>query len=218
MNKPKIAFVIPTLGSGGAERVVSTLCNTLVEKYAVHLICLIKTKPFYKIHNDVKIHYCIDKKNNSVGAIDAIKNNFQLIKKIKKIAALNEIDLLISFITSANVLTIIAGKLLSKPVIASERNNPEKDYLSKMWRTLRNLLFPSATMIVVQTEAIKNFYEKKVDKNKIIIIPNPISSDFIASPSFEERNTKKENIILNVGRLNPQKAQHILVNLQLKVD
>ncbi|MCK0159326.1 glycosyltransferase family 4 protein [Allomuricauda sp. F6463D] len=211
MNKPKIAFVIPTLGSGGAERVVSTLCNTLVEFYSVHIICLIKTTPFYKIHSDVKICYCIDKKNSSVSTINAIKNNYKLIKKIKKIAALNEIDLLISFITSANVLTIIAGKLLNIPVIVSERNNPEKDYLPKMWRTLRNLLFPLAKLIVVQTEDIKNFYEKKVDKNKVAIIPNPISSDFIISPSYEECSVSKENIILNVGRLNPQKAQHILI-------
>ncbi|WP_136465433.1 glycosyltransferase family 4 protein [Flagellimonas onchidii] len=210
-NKAKIAFVIPSLSSGGAERVVSTLSNSLCKDYEVHIICLIKTIPFYKIHDQVRVHYCIETQNNSSGLLTAVKNNILLVKKITRIAKNCNIDILLSFITSANVLSIISAKLSGIQVIVSERNNPEKDYIPKMWKLLRNGLFPFASLIVVQTEAIKDFYTKKMGEKKLVIIPNPISTDF--SPPVVNASTQKskENIVLTVGRLNSQKAQDVLI-------
>jgi hypothetical protein len=38
MNKKKAMFIIPHLGSGGAERVVASLCNGLVDYGKIVLI------------------------------------------------------------------------------------------------------------------------------------------------------------------------------------
>ena len=54
MNK-KIVFLINSLDGGGAERVVSTLLNKLVEKYECHLI-LMENKISYECRR-IKINY-----------------------------------------------------------------------------------------------------------------------------------------------------------------
>ena len=40
MDVKKIVFLINSLDGGGAERVISTLLNNLVEKYECHLILM----------------------------------------------------------------------------------------------------------------------------------------------------------------------------------
>ena len=211
MKKAKIAFVIPTLGSGGAERVVSTLSNILCNSFEVHIICLIKTKPFYKINDNIHVHYCLAANNDSPNIVTAVLNNVKLIRKINSIIKKNDIDILLGFLTSANVLSVIAGKLQNIPVIISERNNPKNDFVPKMWKKLRDFFFPLADVIVVQTESAKSFYQKTINSNKITIIPNPISTDFTPEAVTDSNHNSKKNIVLNVGRLHPQKAQDVLI-------
>ena len=211
MKKAKIAFVIPSLRSGGAERVVSTLSNTLYNQYEVHIICLVKTVPFYKIHKGVTIHYCIEENNNSTGVVSAIANNLKLVRKLNAIIKQNGIQILLGFITSANVLSIISGKLCGIPVIISERNNPKNDRIPQMWKKLRDLFYPYANWIVVQTEDTKKFYREKLNIKRQTVISNPISTDFIVEMVTASKQSSKENIIINVGRLHPQKAQDVLI-------
>jgi len=210
-KKAKIAFVIPSLRSGGAERVVSTLSNTLHNQFEVHIICLVKTKPFYKIQKGVTIHYCIEENNNSTGVVSAIANNFKLVRKLVAIIKQNGIQILLGFITSANILSIISGKLCGIPVIISERNNPKNDRIPRMWKKLRDLFYPYANWLVVQTEDTKKFYREKLNIKRQTVISNPISTDFKVEMVTASKQSSKENIILNVGRLHPQKAQDVLI-------
>ncbi|MBO0340532.1 glycosyltransferase family 4 protein [Flagellimonas profundi] len=211
MNKAKIAFVIPSLRSGGAERVVSTLSNTLSNQYEVHIICLVRTIPFYKIQKGVTIHYCLEENNNSTGIVSAVANNLKLVRKLITIIKQNGIQILLGFITSANILSIISGKLCGIPVIISERNNPKNDRIPSMWKKLRDLFYPYANWLVVQTEDTKKFYQEKLNIKRQTVIANPISTDFKVDMDTASNQSSKENIILNVGRLHPQKAQDVLI-------
>lgn len=211
MNKAKIAFVIPSLKSGGAERVVSTLSNTLYKQFEVHIICLIQTVPFYKIQKGVTVHYCIEENNNSNGIFSAIANNLKLVRKLNAIIKQNGIQILLGFTTSANVLSIISGKLCGIPVVISERNNPKNVRVPKMWKKLRDIFYPYANWIVVQTEDTRKFYHEKLNIKRQTVISNPISTDFTVDIVSALKQSSKENIILNVGRLHPQKAQDVLI-------
>ena len=62
-----------------------------------------------------------------------------------------------------------------------------------------------ASILTVQTKRVKSFYNF-IDKEKIITIPNPINPDFDVHGTVT-----KKNIILNVGRLENQKAQDVLI-------
>ncbi len=208
MGKKKISFVIGALTAGGAERVITTLSNQLIDEYEVHIIILTKCTPFYELKKEVKLFYCREEFQPSNSIYQALKANYNLYKVISKYLKKEKINLAIGFITSANILTVLAAKKNNIPCIISERNFPKKSNTLKQWRLLRKLLYKKADYLVVQTDKIKEQFESIIKPNKIIILNNPISPDLSESRNI---NSKKENIILNIGRLKPQKAQDLLI-------
>lgn len=51
----KISFIIATLNSGGAERVLVTLVNVLCKEHEVSIIKFHAGESFYKLENKVKV-------------------------------------------------------------------------------------------------------------------------------------------------------------------
>lgn len=208
-KKKTVAFVIIGLTSGGAERVLTLLANKFIEKFNVVIITLKKTTPFYELHPEIRVEYCTENIEPSTGIIQALKSNFRLFKKIKSYLKQYRVDAAIAFITRANILTTLAGNQLKIPVVISDRNNPwEKDrVLAPIWLKARKWVYPRARFVVLQTKKIADFYRDFVPDGKIKIIPNPLN------PNFVMKSVPKKNIILNVGRLDLQKNQKLLIQV-----
>jgi len=208
MRKPKIAFVLPALNMGGAQRVVITLANALVDEYEVFIITFLNVEPFYQLNDNITLVHCVDSIQPSSNVIQAIKSNYILLKRINAIVKRNKIDILIGFLTSANVLATLVAIINRIPVIISERNNPYSEKTPKIWQLMRLIVYPKANYVVVQTEIIKKFFSNKIKKDRLLILSNPISAE-LTSKRINDNN--KENLIFNAGRLTDQKAQHILI-------
>ena len=206
--KKKIAFLIPSLGTGGAERVVVSLANKFSYKYEVFLLVFTETETVYIIDESVNIIYLKGKDSPSSSFIHAIKSNIFYVKKIFKTVNKNKIEILIGFTTSVNILTIISSKILNKPHLISERNNPKVYVPNIFWRTLRILLYPFTDRLIVQTNLIKGFYQGFIKDSKIDIIPNPVD-EILLSKRLEY--IKRDNVILSVGRLDENKNQKLLI-------
>jgi len=206
--KKTIAFVIHSLSSGGAERVVSTLSNELLEDYNVIIINFVANTPFYELKSGIKVLHCNNKFKPSKSSWQAIKLNYGFYRKIKGIFKSEKVDLGIGFMTTANVLTILAGKAFKIPVIISERIDPTHTVVPFIWRQLKRWVYPKTDYLVVQTKPIKEYYSALVSKEKLVILPNPISSELIPKKMEDD---VYENIVLNVGRLTDQKGQGILI-------
>lgn len=215
MKKKKIFFVLPTLTAGGAERVVSTLANVFSTKYDIYIITLNKSEIFYKLNKDIHTLYCIENIIPSKNIFDTIKLNYLLVKKILIYLRREKPDMVISFMTSSNILSIIATMMHNIPCIISERNFPVTNRTSRSRRYLRNLLYKKADYLVVQTDEIKEYFTSIIAEEKIIILPNPIAKELTKSRNL---NCKKENIILNVGSLTNQKAQDVLIKAFANID
>lgn len=215
MNKKKISFIIASLNSGGAERVVSTLSNKLTKKYEVHIILLTKSEPFYKLNTNVKLFYCREQPQPSNNIFQALKGNYLLYKTISTYLKKEKIKIAIGFMPTSNILAILASQKNNIPCIISERNFPLKSNITLMWRLLRKVLYKKSNFLVVQTDEIKNIFAPIIKKEKIVIINNPISPELTNARDF---NFKKENIILNIGRLTNQKAQDLLIKAFSKID
>lgn len=207
-KKKTIAFVIHSLSSGGAERVVSTLSNELAEEYNIIIINFIANTPFYALKDTIKVVHCNHDFKPSKNVWQAIKLNFGFYQKIKGVFKTENIDLGIGFMTTANILTILAAKALRTPVIVSERIDPTHTKTPFVWRQLKKWTYPKTDYLVVQTEPIKKFYSTLVSDQKLVILPNPISTELISRKKVDETNV---NTILNVGRLTDQKGQDILI-------
>ena len=207
-RKKKISFIIGALSPGGAERVISTLSNQLIEKYDITIITFIKSTPFYSLDNRIKVMYCEDTIPTPNSFLDSLKLNYHLTKRVSKIIKQEKINIAIGFITSANIIAIIASKINKIPCIISERNNPIIVKVSKFWSTLRLLFYPMTSKIVLQTNGVKLFYLNKIKEHKMVVIPNPISSKLAL---LENKDIRKEKIILTVGRLEPHKCQDLIL-------
>ncbi|MBT8393805.1 MAG: glycosyltransferase family 4 protein [Bacteroidia bacterium] len=207
-KKKKIGFVIGKLSAGGAERVISNLSNVLIEKFDITIITHVNSEPFYLLDKRIKVIACQDYIDKPSSTLQSIKLNYNLIKRISQIIKEQDINIIIGFITSANILSIIAARLNRIPCIISERNNPNIAEIPKLWVVLSRLIYPLANNLVLQTEGVKKIYEKNFNPQKITVLPNPIS---IQLSQLRKQTLKKERIILTVGRLTKHKCQEQII-------
>ncbi len=207
-KKPKIAFVITSLTSGGAERVLSTLANSLVSDYQVTIITLYNVEPFYHLHSQINRISCRESYNKNMRFMDSLNNNIYMIRCLFLILRKERIDVLIGFMTTTNVYSIIACKLANIPCLISERTHPDFDPLSRFWINVRKKTYPFCTKLVIQTEGIKSYFSNFLKSNKLAIIKNPLAESLL---KFRDATTQKEKVILSVGRLDPVKNQKLLI-------
>lgn len=200
----KIVFVVSSLQSGGAERVVSLLANGLAQKgYCVEIICLNKHQIFYKIDDKVNISF-ITAPSQSSNIIYGIFKNLRNVLRLAHSFKINSPDIIVSFITKVNILSIIANAFLRKPIIISERANPQMDPIGPILRTLRFIFYRTADRLVVQTDHAKSYFQNfGVSQNKI---GNPVNG-------FNNYNAPKTSpkIMLGVGRLSKEKGFDLLI-------
>ena len=108
-------------------------------------------------------------------------------------------------------MTLVSLMGSGVPVISSERYDPRaSDFLFK---TIRWLFLRLTTHLVVQTEDIKSCYSKALQKRTTVIY-NPVNEKV-----FEDSLVRKEkqNKIVSVGRLAPQKNFPMLINAFAKI-
>ncbi|SHK59401.1 Glycosyltransferase involved in cell wall bisynthesis [Maribacter aquivivus] len=183
----KIHFVIPSLIGGGAERVMSTIANGLVNNHEVELITFHEGQD-YELStniNRVKLHGG----NNKNQTIRSIKNLFTYYKQKEK-----RPDILISFLPSNNLTAIIVSKIYSIKLIISEHTNHTAPSTRKK-DIIRKYFYRFADVTTVLTKFDKPYYENF--KANVEIMPNPLIIP-TEIKSFEER---KKNILV-VGSLN----------------
>lgn len=215
MSKKKIAFVIASLTSGGAERVISNLSNGLIENFDIIIITYSKIIPFYTLDSRIKIVSCRENIETPTSIFQSIKLNYILCKNIYQILKTEQVDIVIGFITSANILATIAAKIYGVPCIISERNNPLNSTVPKFWNIMKKLVYPKADHLVLQTQGVKKIFEKKINVRKLSILPNPIASELTNTRC---ENIKKEKLILTVGRLDQNKNQKDIINAFSLID
>ena len=209
-EKKTVAFIISSLNSGGAERVVSLLANEFSRNKEVLIITLSKDTPFYQLGSNVTLIQ-LGVLNNSNNLFLALFSNLILIFKILKIVIKYKVSHIIGFMTTSNILAIICGKfLLNKKVTISERCDPETHNVG-IWGKLRHYIYKYSDCLVVQTDFIKEYYSKIMPVSKIKIINNPVVLN-------AEPNKVKEKIVLCVGRLNNNKNQIQLIKYFSKIN
>lgn len=214
-KKRKVAFLIYSLNAGGAERVVSNLANELVNSFDITIIVFYKCTPFYPLDERISITYCLDSYTSKENIFLSIKNHFKLFSSFLNIIKEKRIDLIIGFMTTANIYVSFASKIKGIPCIISERSNPYHRQLGFFWQQLRRISYTFSKILVVQTESIKDYYKTFISSSKIVIIKNPLASELMLKRKISD---SKDNIILNVGRLNKGKNQELLINAFSKVN
>jgi GalNAc-alpha-(1->4)-GalNAc-alpha-(1->3)-diNAcBac-PP-undecaprenol alpha-1,4-N-acetyl-D-galactosaminyltransferase len=205
----KILLVIPSLPLGGAERVMSVLANEFVAlNHEVHLVLLAKDEIFYTLDSRIVIHQLgFENKGKVAKIISEIRTYFALRKLIKKQTP----DVVLSFMVKYNIFTILASLFLKTKVFVSDRCNPNKK-IPWLRDFLRDNLYKKATGVIAQTQLAKSVLMQSTKHQNIKVIHNPLKQMEIKP--YENR----EKIILNVGRLAPEKGQLKLIEEFCKIE
>ncbi len=203
-----ICCFIPSLHSGGAERVLTELVNHLSSKgYEVTFVTLDNPKysPFYTVNNTVNlVQLDLIQEEGTF-----LQRAFYLMKRIQKLRRFIknlQPDVIISFIDIMNILALLATVFLKIRVIVCERTNPRYHKIPKFYQWLRTLTYPFASKVVIQTHSAANFFSKCVQR-PISIIPNVVRKPAEVIQTVSE----KVQHIISVGRLSFEKDHNTLI-------
>lgn len=182
-NSKEIVFVCLYLSKGGAERVISILCNYFSQKgYKVILTILQEKVIDYVLDDNIEI---ID-----LSVLLASNKYLGYIKQICHLRKIIKDRVVISFLHKPIILTTFASLFMKNKLIFSERNAPKLELKNPFLRHLRSFCFLFTSKAVFQTEEAKNYFYKIIQK-KGVIIPNPIISNL---PYWNRNNHKKRLI------------------------
>lgn len=207
--KKNIGLLIPSMNSGGAERVVSRLSHILSADYNIFVIMFEDTYMKYDCAGTI-----INMGINSNPKSKFFKNLLPIKRAImlRKIKKTNNLSAVISFLDSPNVVNILSRTNNCK-VIISIRNHkfPKNNELAfKMLKSLYRNADSVVSVSKVITEKMVNKFS--ISKNKAITIYNPYDVNEIKNHSSEmidEANREffsRGFIFISIGRITYQKG------------
>ena len=167
----------------------------------VHFVLLAHSIDFYEVPVSVKIHR-LGFRNS--GVVAKVKSELTTLVKLR--AKVREIqpDFVLSFMEKFNEFTLLSTFGLRIPVFVSDRANPLR---TRSWqnKVLRKLTYRLARGVIAQTSAAKEEIYKRTRHPNIMVIPNPIREVKLTQGGV------RDNVIINVGRLVPEKGQSYLI-------
>lgn len=198
----RIMMVITGMQSGGAERVMATLCNELVKRHQVCLAIMKSRDSDYALSDNIEIRAGNVKNKN---LMDSVRFTKKMIEEWKP-------DIILAFMTKSNIIALLAcfGVKHKCKVVIAERANPF--YAGKVFKIMRRFLYPSADGCVFQTKQAQDYY-KNILRCESIVLRNPLNPDFKVSPYSGQRKKK----IVTMGRLSEEKNQALLIRAFAKI-
>jgi glycosyltransferase involved in cell wall biosynthesis len=205
----RVCLFISGLQAAGAERVLSFLANAWSRKgWQVTLLTLEArgVEPFYPLDGAVVLRRLdLQKDSRSLGS--AVKHNLERIRVLRRAIRAARPEVLIAFADRENVLAILATRGLGCPVIISERTDPSRRSLGRIWDAIRNLAYPWADRIVFQSQGILDWFPPRV-RNRGLVIPNPVPGP---PPGGPQAPGAEPGRVVGLGRLYPVKGFEVLV-------
>ncbi|OED36848.1 hypothetical protein AB833_25920 [Chromatiales bacterium (ex Bugula neritina AB1)] len=210
-EKLKLLCVIPTLGHGGAQKVMVELIHSLLYtssrkvEFEISLLTFREeVDPIYKVDKCVKL-FSIDAIIDDTPSLTSfLKSPLAIRRHIKTISP----DIILSFQDIANFPVILAAFGLKIPVISSERMDPRFHTAAPVRKFLRLLLYNRLHRVIVQTTLIAEQMPKSI-KPKLRVIPNAVPPP---AQNLSGTIGTATNTIISAGRLEAQKDFSLLIN------
>ena len=130
----KILFIISNLANGGAERVISTLCDEFSKMGDTCEILYFEQNSGYYEYKATLTHLPLYEKR---GILNKLSKFWHINKAIKK----SNSNAVISMLDQTNINVLISTFFAPKSVIISEHTD-ERALKSRFWRAMRRLLYP----------------------------------------------------------------------------
>lgn len=218
----KLAIFLYSMGSGGAERVVSNLLGELSKRYEVHLI-LMSEVIAYEISSEIKIHFIERSDPYESGFLKPVRLFFTLPNlafKYKKLCENLNIHTHFVLMNRPCYIALAARVLgLKGRMVISERSSPSVIYKRGLSgianKILIKTLYNRADLILANAKGnaqdlIENF---GCDAKKTKVLYNALDLDLIKELANEPFNSDFKPFFLNIGRLDSGKNQAMLIKI-----
>lgn len=202
-----IVLVVGSLEAGGAERQLVEMANFWASRGLRVTLATWSGREvldFYRPSEGVRReHLGVGSAND--GPVKKILNNGLRILKLRRLLKATRPDVVLSFLTLSNVLTLLASMRLPLRVVVSERVYPPMDTsVSASWRLLRRLTYRWGFAVVAQTRSAAQWIEQSC-RCTVAVIPNALRP----LPVVE---SERESLIIAIGRLTWQKGFDLLLD------
>ncbi|CAN5657581.1 glycosyltransferase family 4 protein [soil metagenome] len=213
----RLTLVISSLAGGGAERVMARLAGQWVEQMeSVTLITLYpESHDFVSLDPRVK-RRVVGHTEVRPGAVARFSSAMRRLQRLRREVIASRPDAVVSFMTSTNILVLLARSGTRIPVIVSERIDPRYHEVGRTARLLRRLLYPRAKRVVVQSAVVEAWAREFLPSERVARIANPVAA-IPAKVGAEqgrgrgERSPMGAHTIVAMGRLDPQKGFDVLI-------
>lgn len=202
----KTVYVINSLEGGGAERVFVELVSSVSSEESVvggvDVVLLDNKDDVYTLPDSVNVH--------RIGlnfGLPLISPLLQFLSFLKLIVSLKP-DVLIGFLTRANVMCVFAAKLTGKRAVISERSNTVgrlRGRLAAVKRRFVAFAYHRADLVVAVSKGVARclINDIGIPQSKVAILSNPVNPGHITTLANESLLDGDENDkrLVAMGRL-----------------
>lgn len=207
----RLLFFIPSLSSGGAERVTANLANHWATKgWEITIVTLTPLNlDFYELNSAVRrigLELAGDSRNVLVGTW----TNLHRVRALRRVLRDVQPDVALALMSSANVILALATRgLQNVRAIGSEHIHPPQLPLGTQWEALRRYTYGQLAAVVALTRESAEWIREQTNARRVPIIPNvalwPLP---VQAPRLMPETVHVDDrlILLAVGRLDKQKG------------
>lgn len=203
-----ILFILPDLNQGGAERVITILCNELDRTKFCPKLVLFKKEGYYLNHlkDDVEII-----------ELNTTRIRYSIFKIVPLIRKLKPAIVFTGWGEISAFLSPIIG-LFPKTKFITRETNVVSEHVKRKEILFFYRFYTNFHQIIAQSDDMKNDLVQnfKINPSKIEKINNPV--DFELINRLKEENLKQDNnpnykMIVAIGNLSPRKGFDLLLNV-----
>ncbi len=202
-----VSLIIGDLGNGGTQRVIAALANHWIERG--RKVCVItQSSPdsdFHELDSRVQ-RLCFGSLTNSNSLFGGLFNNIGRVISLRRSMRLANARVTIAAVSPTAVLAVLAGMGLPTRIVVAERNDPTRQSYGRYWDFLRRILYPRAALVTANSQGALDSLSTFVPAERLAHLPNPLAPD-----SGSDIDGPRQPTILNVGRLQRQKGQDVLI-------
>lgn len=209
-KKKRALFIINSLVVGGAERVMCTLLAASEKErsaFDIELVLLDRESAAYTPPDWTPVHQ-----------LDCRSSLPRSVLAVRELMAQRKPDIVLSFLTRANVATVVGARMLGVPCVISERIQNSAhlgDGLSaRVAKQTIRFAYPHADRVIAVSSGVAQDLEDAfgVPRAKIQIIDNPVDGAAIAARAQEPPVYAIDGpFIVGVGRLTAVKNFALMI-------
>ena len=203
-----IVFILPDLNQGGAERVITILCNHLDRsKFKPKLILFKKEGHFL---NDLK-------RDVEIIELNVSRTRYSIFKIIPLIKKLNP-DIVFTGWGEISAFLSLFIPLFPKTKFIARETNVVSEHVTRNEILFFYRFYKNFHQIIAQSDDMKNdlINNFRISENRIVKINNPVDFDIINTMKNQNITTgynKSYKNIVAVGNLSPRKGFDLLLNV-----